>query len=390
MLKFDRLLRSLGFYLIQPAVFTDEVLPEYQPFFDSLKNEYLSHTNKELQDILRFTADRQGYRRLRDRDGNLIEAEIKDRFSNLLNTHYEKYRSAIHSSQWFADNADLRGLVRFIDGRSDRIFFHQMHYITQDAIYYSISKLSPEIHKINLFFIDYFNNRNGIRHGHEGIFNFCYSLRSPLFRSSLMALVSNSLDVFERSPIFVMFMVPDNLTPLGEERLPEIISIFAERMQEYEEKNGITIARDCYRKPSEMNERKLTKIIHRLTRSAENELRKNLGLPAVGEGHFRELLLFYKVQTAFPDVEVIHQGKPIWLGNQRLDIWIPTRQIAIEYNGQQHYEAIDFFGGDKGLKNQQELDARKATACSENGVRLFIVRYDEDMDMAVSNIRRSV
>lgn len=383
-----KLLRSLGFIIAQPvALSTDAVLPEYQIFFADLQKEYIANANNETQDILRITNDRQGYRRLRDKDGNLLEAEIKKRFSELLNTHYEKYKTAIQGSQYYTHNADLRGLIRFIDSRSDRIFFHQMHYITQDAIYYSISKLNPQMHEINKFFIDYFNNRNGIRHEHERVFNFSYTLRSPDFRGSIMAYVSNSLDAVERSPMFVMFTVPHNLTSFGEEHLPEILSIFAGKMQEYENKNGVTIARDCCRKPHEMNERKLKKIIHRLTRDAENELRRGFGLPDVGDGWVQEAVLFYKVQAALPGIDVIHHGKTAWLGDQHLDIWIPGRSTGIEYNGQQHYEAVDFFGGAEGLRKRQELDARKAALCSENGVRLFIVRYDEDMDAAVSRIQ---
>jgi hypothetical protein len=203
-----------------------------------------------------------------------------------------------------------------------------------------------------------------------------------------MSYVSNNLDAVERSPLFVMFMVPPNFTTFGEEHLPEVISLFAEKMQEYEDRNSLTIARDCYCKPHEMNEKKLKKIIHGITRIAENELRRGLKLPAVGEGYIQETILFYKVQSAFPDTEVIHRGKPVWLGKQHLDIWIPSHMVAVEYNGQQHYETIDYFGGIDGLRKQQELDARKAALCSENRVRLFIVRYDEDMNTAVLRIRQ--
>lgn len=185
-------------------------------------------------------------------------------------------------------------------------------------------------------------------------------------------------------------MVPLNFTPFGNQHLPEIISLFAEEMQNYENKNHITIARDCYLKPHVMNERKLIKIIHGLTRKVENKLRNKHELPSVGEGWIQETILFHKIQSAFLNVEVIHQGRPPWIGNQRLDIWIPKRKAGVEYNGKQHYEVVDFFGGIEGLKKQQELDERKAALCAKNGVRLFIVRYDDDMDTAVSKIIAAV
>jgi hypothetical protein len=387
-----KLLRSFGIFLIQPdTIVGDEVLPEYQLFFDDLKKEYEDYSNKDLHDILGITADRQGYRSLRDKDGNLPETEIKSLFAELLDQHYNKYWTAILKSQRYTDKADLKSLIRVINGHGSwDIYFHQMHYITQDAIYYSLSKLNPQMHKVNEFFIDYFNRLNGIRHEHQKVFNFSYTLRCPNFRGSVMAYVSNTLDTLERSPLFVMFMVPLNLTVFGEEHLPEIISFFADKMMDYEEKNGITIARDCYRKPHVMNERKLKKIIHGLTRECENELRRKNELPNVGEGLIQETILFQKLQAAFSDIQVIHQGSPPWLWPQRFDVWIPSQKVAVEYNCKQHYQPVDFFGGLEGLKKQQELDERKAALCVENEVRLFIVRYDEDMKAAVSKIRDAI
>jgi hypothetical protein len=387
-----RLLRLLGIFIIQPdAILSDEVLPEYRLFFDDLEKEYTANVNNDIKDILRITADRKGYRRLRGKDGGLLEDEIKRQFAELLDTHYHRYRTAIQRSQGYTDNAELRSLVRFIKGSGNYdIYFYQMYHIAQDAIYYSLSKLNPQIHEVNKFFIDYFNRRNGIQHDHQKVFNFCYTLRSPDLRGSLMSYVSNNLDTFERSPLFVMFMVPLNLTAFGEKYLPEIISRFADKMKDYENKNGVTIARDCYLKPHVMNERKLIKIIHGLTRAAENELRKKHELPNVGEGWIQETILFHKIQSALPNIDVIHQGCLPWLGNQRLDIWIPGRKAAVEYNGKQHYEAVDFFGGLEGLRKQRELDEQKAALCAENGVRLFIVRYDDDMDEAVLRIGNSV
>jgi hypothetical protein len=90
------------------------------------------------------------------------------------------------------------------------------------------------------------------------------------------------------------------------------------------------------------------------------------------------------LRAAFPGTMVIHQGCPEWLGSQRLDVWMPRLKTAVEYNGKQHYEAVGFFGGMEGLRKQQELDVRKTALCAENGVRLFIVRFDEDMKAAVS------
>jgi hypothetical protein len=34
-----------------------------------------------------------------------------------------------------------------------------------------------------------------------------------------------------------------------------------------------------------------------------------------------------------------------WIENQRIDIYFPKYNIAIEYNGEQHYIPIEHFGG---------------------------------------------
>ena len=56
--------------------------------------------------------------------------------------------------------------------------------------------------------------------------------------------------------------------------------------------------------------------------------------------------------------------------------------IGIEYQGQQHYKAIDYFGGEEGLNQRKELDERKRKLCMDNGVTLVEWKYTK----AVSDI----
>jgi hypothetical protein len=130
--------------------------------------------------------------------------------------------------------------------------------------------------------------------------------------------------------------------------------------------------------------------IKNLANKAERMARQELGVPLNDDKWVSETILFLKIQSLFPDIPVIRQGFPLWLIPQRFDVWIPSRNLAIEYNGKQHYEPVDFFGGDEGFKNQKRRDRRKAALCVKNGVRLFIVRYDEDMDEAVSKIKLAI
>ena len=49
----------------------------------------------------------------------------------------------------------------------------------------------------------------------------------------------------------------------------------------------------------------------------------------------------------------------------------------IEYDGQQHFEAVKIWGGEEQLKIQQERDERKNKWCQENNIRLVRIPYTE-------------
>lgn len=116
-----------------------------------------------------------------------------------------------------------------------------------------------------------------------------------------------------------------------------------------------------------------SKEIPDLIRKAENKLREIDSIPKIGEGWVSETALYYAVKNAFPQTQVIQHGRPDWLGNQHLDIWIPTWKIAIEYHGKQHFEPIEFFGGKTTFEATQKRDALKKRRCAKNNVELIIV-----------------
>ncbi|OIQ84985.1 hypothetical protein GALL_331780 [mine drainage metagenome] len=122
-----------------------------------------------------------------------------------------------------------------------------------------------------------------------------------------------------------------------------------------------------------------SKILFRILRSAENEVRKSMGVGLVGESWVSETELYYRVKKLFPEVESTQHGKLSWLGRQHLDIWLPDLQVAIEYHGEQHFRSIDFFGGEAAFEKVRERDARKRALCAQNGVRLIEIAYDADV-----------
>lgn len=127
-------------------------------------------------------------------------------------------------------------------------------------------------------------------------------------------------------------------------------------------------------------------ILKKNFRALENQLRKGRGFESVGS-FFMEKLLFDKLRQEFPELTILSQHSPDWLSPQRFDIFIDECNLAIEYNGEQHFRAIGFFGGENGFKRIRLLDERKKTKCTANSTFLFEIRYDEDFDVAVETLK---
>jgi hypothetical protein len=114
--------------------------------------------------------------------------------------------------------------------------------------------------------------------------------------------------------------------------------------------------------------------IQEVLHEGENKLREQHGLPRIGEGWVSEMRLCELVRCIFPDAE--HHATPDWLKPQHLDIYIPAKSLAFEYQGQQHFGPVEFFGGESAYEQLKRRDARKARKCKQNGVRLIAWRYD--------------
>lgn len=114
-----------------------------------------------------------------------------------------------------------------------------------------------------------------------------------------------------------------------------------------------------------------------------NHIAGRQGCPKCSQSHMEceanaflsKMGVTFKAQKTFP-----------WLGSLRLDFYIKDFNIAIECQGQQHFEPVDFFGGEEAFKERVERDQRKKRLCEENGVPLFYVRYDENVEERLRQI----
>jgi hypothetical protein len=124
-----------------------------------------------------------------------------------------------------------------------------------------------------------------------------------------------------------------------------------------------------------------------LLREGENEYRLKIGAKKVGESWISETELFYKLKNQLSDCEVIHHGRPDWLGRQHFDIWIPHFNCAIEFQGEQHDKPIDYFGGHDAFIENQRRDALEREKAASNKVRIIEVRAGYDLNDILKEIR---
>ena len=132
---------------------------------------------------------------------------------------------------------------------------------------------------------------------------------------------------------------------------------------------------------------------HEWLASCENRIRAGSGCPycyLAGSGWSSEKNLFQNLCAVFPDIELIQQARPSWLRRQHLDILFSDHNIAIEYQGRQHFEPVEFFGGQEALEDSQKRDARKGRLCKENGCHLIYVKKGYDFVQLVQEIEEII
>lgn len=90
-----------------------------------------------------------------------------------------------------------------------------------------------------------------------------------------------------------------------------------------------------------------------------------------------EFKMFKLIKSHFE--EAIYQYRFKELGLQSLDVFIPELNIGFEYQGIQHYQAVEVFGGEEHYQIQHENDIKKKKICKENNIELIEWKYDEEI-----------
>jgi hypothetical protein len=100
--------------------------------------------------------------------------------------------------------------------------------------------------------------------------------------------------------------------------------------------------------------------------------------------------LYQILRRLLKGIEVVQHARPTWLEPQHLDVYVPQAGIAVEYMGQQHFEPLEFFGGEPAFHSVAERDRKKAELCRNHGVELIRVRFDEDLGSRAKEIAKQI
>lgn len=106
-------------------------------------------------------------------------------------------------------------------------------------------------------------------------------------------------------------------------------------------------------------------------------LKNNQSCPICKESKGEKLIRLYLEDN---NIDFIQEYKFEDCRNKRslpFDFYIPSFNLCIEFDGRQHFEGEDFFGGKEGFKLTQTRDKVKDSYCKENKIDLLRIPYWE-------------
>lgn len=105
-----------------------------------------------------------------------------------------------------------------------------------------------------------------------------------------------------------------------------------------------------------------------------------------GENKIEEFLLKnnikYYNQKTFNDCK--HKRK------LEFDFYLPEYNMCIEYDGKQHFEPIEYFGGDVILETQKKIDKIKNEYCKNNDINIIRIKYNENIEDNLKSLEKNI
>lgn len=109
------------------------------------------------------------------------------------------------------------------------------------------------------------------------------------------------------------------------------------------------------------------------------------GCPICNESHGEKIISSYLIDNhiAFCSQYTFLECKRIKM--LPFDFYLEDYNACIEYDGEQHYKPVDYFGGQQGLEQRKINDAIKTKYCKDNNIPLLRIKYDQDIVSSINN-----
>lgn len=114
--------------------------------------------------------------------------------------------------------------------------------------------------------------------------------------------------------------------------------------------------------------------------SPYNLITNQVGCPLCQANHSKGELAVKEILDEYGIVYETEKSMPFlkYKENLRFDFWLPELKVAIEYQGSQHFQPIDFFGGNKSFQEQKARDNVKREFCKFYNYELIEINFYED------------
>lgn len=115
------------------------------------------------------------------------------------------------------------------------------------------------------------------------------------------------------------------------------------------------------------------------------------GCPKCNQSHLeREVMLLLEEHN----IKYEYQKRFKWLGRQSLDFYLPDYNIAIECQGKQHFEPVNFgskkYTGEELLQQVKKRDSIKYKKCLANDVQIIYYKKEDDAkDKLLNNLKNN-
>jgi very-short-patch-repair endonuclease len=94
-----------------------------------------------------------------------------------------------------------------------------------------------------------------------------------------------------------------------------------------------------------------------------------------------------KIREFLEENNISYEQEVKLFGNYRFDFYLEDLNTVIEYDGKQHFEPVNYFGGLEGFLKTQERDKIKTEYCLENNIRIIRIAYFEEVEKILKEIK---